>query len=76
MKRNLLHSEDTYEIVTQLSLIDIPVFVLIFASATIFQVEFCKTLTVGLALVNILLGVFQIVMKTSYERSEQNEKHR
>ena len=76
MKRNLLHSEDTYEIVTHLSLIDIPVFVLIFASATIFHVEFCKTLTIGLALVNILLGIFQIVMKTSYERSERNEKHR
>jgi len=76
MKFQMFDKRDIYEICTQLALTDIPVFVCIFASATVFHVEFCKQLTIIFALINIIIGITLICMKISHERSEQNERHR
>ena len=76
MKFQMFDKRDIYEIFMQLALTDIPVFVCIFAGATLFGVEFCKQLTIMFALINTILGIILIVMKMSYERSEWNERHR
>ncbi len=76
MKFQMFDKRDIYEIFMQLALTDIPVFVCIFASATLFGVEFCKQLTIIFALINIIIGIMLICMKISYERSEQSERHR
>lgn len=72
MKKLDLVQEDTYEVVTQLAMIDIPAFLLIFSVATLFQVDCCRQITVGLALINLLLGSFLVVAKYQYDRKKNH----
>ena len=69
MKKELVN-ENAYEVVNQLALIDIPAFLVIFSVASCFHVEGCRSVTIGLALINLLLGAILAIMKNAYDREK------